>query len=213
VAAGRYMVGPVPAGATLRTERPANVIDAATMQLSGTSFATPVVSGAAAQILARNSSLTPNQVKGMLMKTARRVPGSSMMAQGRGQINAVKAMADKNIPQANSGLMPFVKSASGGSGQYFDVVAWHDAAWSDAAWSSAAWSDAAWSDAAWSDAAWASAAWSDAAWSDAAWSDAAWSDSLAYEDGTDGEGTSSDVVLSPADLLDLASDPDLALPG
>jgi len=212
VAAGRYMVGPVPAGATLRTDRPASVLDAATMQLSGTSFAAPVVSGAAAQILARNSSLTPNQVKGVLMKTARRVPQSSMAAQGRGQINAIKATFDKNIPEANSGLMPFVKSASGGSGQVFDAAAWHDAAWSDAAWSSAAWSDAAWSDAGWSDAAWSDAAWSSAAWSDAAWSDAAWSDSLTYEDATEGEGTSTDVTVDPLDEAELADDPDLALP-
>ncbi|MEX0673973.1 MAG: S8 family serine peptidase [Gaiellaceae bacterium] len=211
VAAGRYMIGPVPAGATLRTDRPANVVDAANMMLSGTSFAAPVVAGAAAQVLARNPSLTPNQVKGVLMKTARRVPNSSWMAQGRGQINLVKATLDKNIPIANAALMPFVKSASGGSGMYFDAAAWHDAAWSDAAWSDAAWSDAAWSDGAFSDAAWSDAAWSDAAWSDAAWSDAAWSDSTAYEDGAD-DGTASDTDLSTEDLLDLESDPDLQLP-
>ena len=105
------------------------------MQLSGASFAAPVVAGAAAQLLARNPGLTPDQVKGSLMKTARRVPGSPMMAQGRGQINLVKASVEKNIPVANSGLLPFVVSASGGSGMMFDAVAWHSAAWSSAAWS------------------------------------------------------------------------------
>jgi serine protease AprX len=212
VAAGRYMVGPVPVGATLRTDRPANVLSTTTMQLSGTSFAAPVVAGAAAQLLARNPSLTPDQVKGALMKTARRVPGSSMMAQGRGQINVVKASVEKNIPIANAGLLPFVKSVSGGSGKAFDAAAWHSAAWSDAAWSSAAWSDAAWSDAGWSDAAWSDAAWSSAAWNNAAWSDAAWSDSLTYEDTTGSDGVSSDTKLSLQDLYDLASDPDLRLP-
>ncbi len=38
--------------------------------LSGTSMATPVVSGAVALMLQRNSSLTPDQVKARLMKTA-----------------------------------------------------------------------------------------------------------------------------------------------
>ncbi|MEX2646775.1 MAG: S8 family serine peptidase, partial [Gaiellaceae bacterium] len=149
VAAGRYMVGPVPAGATLRTDRPANVLDAANMQLSGTSFAAPVVAGAAAQMLARNPGWSPDQVKGALMKTARRVPGSSMMAQGRGQVNLVKASMT-NPPVANAALNQFVVSASVGSGKVFDAAAWGSAAWSDAAWSDAAWSDAAWSDAAWS---------------------------------------------------------------
>jgi serine protease AprX len=209
VAAGRYLVGPVPAGATLRTDRPANVLSATTMQLSGTSFAAPIVAGAAAQLLARNPGWTPDQVKGALMKTARRVPGSPMMAQGRGQVNVVKSSGEKSPPIANAALNPFVVSASG-SGMVFDAAAWGSAAWNNAAWSSAAWSDAAWSDAAWSDAAWSSAAWSSAAWSSAAWSDAAWSDSVTYEDATEGEGTSSDVALTPANILELKADPDLS---
>src|SRR6202030_2649393 len=38
--------------------------------LSGTSMATPVVSGAAALLIQQNPSLTPDQVKARLMKTA-----------------------------------------------------------------------------------------------------------------------------------------------
>jgi serine protease AprX len=213
VAAGRYMVGAVPAAGTLRTDRPANVLNAAYMQLSGTSFAAPVVAGAAAQLLARNPSWTPDQVKGALMKTARRVPEAPMMAQGRGQVNLVKASTVGTPPNPHTNLYPYVVSASGGSGLVFDAAAWGSAAWSSAAWSSAAWSSAAWSDAAWSDAAWSDAAWSSAAWSDAAWNDAAWSDSTTYEDATVGEGTSSSAALDSADLLDLAADSALSLTG
>jgi serine protease AprX len=210
VAQGRYMVGPVPAGATLRTDRPANVMSPTTMQLSGTSFAAPVVAGAAAQLLARNPGWTPDQVKGALMKTARRVPEASLMAQGRGQVNLVKAGVVKSPPNANGGLYTFVVSASGGSGLAFDAAAWGSAAWNNAAWGSAAWNDAAWSDEGFSDAAWNDAAWSSAAWSDAAWSDAAWSDSTAYEDAADSDGTSSDTKITYSDVLELLADPDLA---
>jgi serine protease AprX len=47
-----------------------NTISTSYMRLSGTSMATPVVSGAAALLLQQNSNLTPDQVKARLMKTA-----------------------------------------------------------------------------------------------------------------------------------------------
>src|SRR6185503_12163751 len=73
-APGRYMVGPVPSGSTLALERPDKVTAPGYMQLSGTSFSAPVIAGAAAQILARHPSFTPDQVKGVLMESTRPVP-------------------------------------------------------------------------------------------------------------------------------------------
>ena len=50
-APGRYMIGPVPTGSTLAVERADKLAAPGYIQLSGTSFAAPVISGAAAQIL------------------------------------------------------------------------------------------------------------------------------------------------------------------
>src|SRR5436853_1352083 len=47
-----------------------NKISPSYMRLSGTSMATPVVSGAAALLIQQHPSLTPDQVKARLMKTA-----------------------------------------------------------------------------------------------------------------------------------------------
>src|SRR3989454_10273380 len=47
-----------------------STVSANYMRLSGTSMATPVVSGAAALLLQQNPNLTPDQVKARLMKTA-----------------------------------------------------------------------------------------------------------------------------------------------
>ena len=47
-----------------------NAISTSYMRLSGTSMATPVVSGAAVLLLQQNPNLTPDQVKARLMKTA-----------------------------------------------------------------------------------------------------------------------------------------------
>jgi serine protease AprX len=221
VAAGRYMIGPVPVSSTLVTERPDKVVAPGYIQLSGTSFAAPVVSGSVAQILARHPDWTPDQVKGALMLTARGVDGAVEGSFGVGQITATKAAALKSTPpNPNVVLNGFlVPDPSGGSVPVFDDAAWanlatSNAAWNSAAWSSAAWSSAAWSSAAWSSAAWATAAWSSAAWSnaaeaDAAWANAAWAD-VSHEDAAAGDpaldGGYVGSELSEAEAL---ADPDL----
>ena len=214
VASGRYMVGPVPADSTLAKERADKVVAPGYMELSGTSFAAPVVAGTVAQILARNPSWTPDQVKGALMLTARPVPkASNPLESGVGQITATKAVQVTSPPNPNAALNAYVVTTSDGS-KVFDAAAWADAAWADAAWASAAWSSAAWSSAAWSsaawaDAAWASAAWNTAAWADAAWASAAWADN-AFEDNAAVDPTDDEYLLTPEEELVIKADPDLA---
>jgi serine protease AprX len=204
-APGRYMVGPVPVGSQLTKDKAQNVTDPVNgyMQLSGTSFAAPVVAAAAAMLVKQHPNWTPDQVKGALMVTATPEPKAGM-ALGVGDVNIAAARAYRNAspPNPNAGLERFLKTAADGT-RTFDATAWQAraksdkawdaAAWSDVAWSDAAWSDAAWSDAAWADAAWASAAWGDAAWSDAAWSDAAWSDA-AWADNAGDLGVADDTA-------------------
>jgi subtilisin family serine protease len=62
------------------------------MYLSGTSMATPVVSGAAALLLQANPKLTPNMVKMILMYTAQPLAGFNQLEQGAGELNVEGAM-------------------------------------------------------------------------------------------------------------------------
>jgi len=206
-APGRYMIGPVPTSGVLYSERPDHVTSPGYMQLSGTSFAAPVVAGAAAMLLGQHPDWTPDQVKGALMLTATPQAQVKLGQLGVGDVNIAKARALRTSPpNPNAALNQFVGAAADGT-HVFNAAAWSDAAhasaawadaaWSDAAWSDAAWSDAAWSDAAWSDAAWASAVWGSAAWSDAAWSDAAWSDA-AWADGAEGDPDGATATIDPA---------------
>jgi len=201
-APGRYMVGPVPAGGILAQQRADHVVAPGYMQLSGTSFAAPVVAGAAAMIRAQHPTWTPDQVKGALMVTATPEPNVIKGALGVGEVDIVKSRTFNKVtlPNPNAGLDQFIAKATDGS-SVFNAAAWQSAAKSNAAWNSAAWSSAAWSDAPWSSAAWGSAAWSDAAWSDAAWSDAAWADGSSTE--TDGETADADPSLEDALLANL----------
>ena len=174
-APGRMLDGPVPAGATLLSQFPDRKVGRGYMWMSGTSFAAPIVSGTAADLLALHPSWTPDQVKGALMLTAQPYTGSSQSALGVGVLDGAAAAAVADPPNPNAALDQFQTTDPATGLPVFDVAAWSSAAWSSAAWSSAAWSSAAWSSAAWSSAAWSSAAWSSAAWSSAAWSSAAWS--------------------------------------
>jgi serine protease AprX len=216
-AAGRYMVGPVPATSTLTKDKPDKVYYSQWMQLSGTSFAAPIVSGTAAQILARHPNWTPDQVKGALMVTARAV-FKNPAAAGVGELTASKAVAVSNPPNPNAGLNKFVTSASDGTGLAFNALAWTDAlsagdlAWSDLAWSDLAWSDSNVADLAWSDLAWSDLAWTDLAWSDLAWSDMAWTDS-ATEDAAEGDSFMGEAyTATDAEVAEAASDPALLAP-
>ena len=49
-APGRYMVGPIPAGSTLAAQKADKLVAHGYIELSGTSFAAPVISGVAAQV-------------------------------------------------------------------------------------------------------------------------------------------------------------------
>jgi len=98
VAPGNKVIDAQSAGNLLVTQNPtldANVSGSAAreqMYLSGTSMATPVVSGAAALLLQANPNLTPNLVKALLMYTAQQLPGFNTFEQGAGQVNLEGAM-------------------------------------------------------------------------------------------------------------------------
>jgi serine protease AprX len=191
-AAGRYMIGPVPTTSTLVSERPDHVVSPGYMELSGTSFAAPVVAGAAAQVLARHPGWTPDQVKGALMLTARPLSSVVGKALGVGGVNAYKAATLSYAPNPDLALRKYVTSSGTGGELRFDATSWlaavqASASWADASWADASWADASWSAASWADASWAEASWADASWADASWADASWADS-AKEDGAGGEG-------------------------
>jgi serine protease AprX len=208
VAPGRYMVGPVPAGSTLAIQRADKIVAPGYIQLSGTSFASPIVAGSAAQLLARHPSWTPDQVKGALMATATRVPDAAPGSAGLGEVTVAKADRLLSPPNPNRALNQFL-TTSGGSSVSFDAASWESKAKNDASWDSASWLDASWLDASWLDASWDTASWLDASWLDASWLDASWLDE-SYEDAAEGDTTFSDAfVLSAEDMAEAAADPEL----
>ena len=216
-APGRYMVGPVPMGSTLAVQRADKITAPGYIQLSGTSFAAPVIAGAAAQIIAKHPTFTPDQVKGALMVSTKPVDGADSGSVGVGELQMVKAWKIDNPPNPNKALNRFlIADPSGDTLPLFDGVSWFDVAksnvsWDSVSWDSVSWTDASWNVVSWADVSWDSAAINDVSWTDVSWADVSWTDS-SYEDAAEGDtgGDPNGYELTPEQAAAVMADPDLA---
>ena len=170
-APGRGLVGPVPASSTMAREHPERLTAAGYMWMSGTSFAAPIVSGAAALVVAYHPNWTPDQVKGALMLSAQATAAGPAL--GVGELNAKAATQVTNPPNPNLALNQFV-SSDGAGGLAFNAASWANTAQADASWNSASWNSASWANASWANASWNSASWAAASWAAASWAAASW---------------------------------------
>jgi serine protease AprX len=215
-APGRYMVGPVPNGSTLAIQRADKMVTPGYIQLSGTSFAAPVISGAAAQILAKHPEFTPDQVKGALMASTKDVDGAALGSVGVGELQMSRASTFMRPPNPNKGLEQWLKRNALTGDLSFDAVSWLDVAkanvsWDSVSWDSVSWADAAWSVVSWADVSWESVSWADVSWADVSWADVSWADS-SYEDAAEGDttGDPSGYELTPEQAAEIMADPETA---
>ena len=215
-APGRYMVGPVPGGSTLASERSDKLVAPNYIELSGTSFAAPVVAGAAAQILAKHPGFTPDQVKGALMLSAYPLASAAKNSAGVGEVRIGRAWRVDTPPNPNKGIDAFVKPVVDDTVPAFDAVSWMDLAkasvsWDSVSWADVSWADAAWNVVSWADVSWADVSWADVSWADVSWADVSWTDS-SYEDAAEGDaaGDATDYKLTPAQAAQIMADPDSA---
>jgi len=166
-APGRWIVGPVPAGSVIYNRKTNRVVAPGYMWMSGTSFAAPMVAGAAAQILARNSGFSPDQVKGALMKSARYIAASDPGA-GVGEIDVAAAAAVTNPPNPNANLYQFVSSGS------FDAEAWANHVRSTSNWTQSNWTSSNWTSVNWTGSNWVASNWTASNWVSSNWTASNW---------------------------------------
>ena len=209
-APGRYIVGPVPLTSTLYRERPDHIVDTGYMELSGTSFAAPIVTGISALILGKHPTFTPDQVKGALMLGAKPMPKAGDLSEGVGEVNAGRSVEFNNPPSANKALIRFIVSDPATGAPVFDAASWASKAKADASWASASWDSASWAEASWDSASWAAASWAAASWASASWDSsstaaASWADmslgSASWADNAEGEAADTDGgLIDPLEL-------------
>jgi serine protease AprX len=166
-APGRWIVGPVPAGSALYDRKTNRVVAPGYMWMSGTSFSAPMAAGAAAQILARQPGLSPDQVKGALMVSARNLPTENPGA-GVGEIDIAAAAKIASPPNPNENLYAFVADGS------FDAEAWAAHVRSQANWTQANWTAANWTASNWVSSNWVASNWVASNWVSSNWTASNW---------------------------------------
>jgi serine protease AprX len=203
VAPGAYVMGLNVPGSTLATSFPNAVFENRYLRGSGTSQAAAVTSGAVADLLSAYPTLTPDQVKSALTKSADKIREKNPNFVGDGLIDIPGALREapkaKEEPQKVKGpkLDPHkagtmsLELARGDNhiemngvtltgeqdifGNTWTAADMMTAEAAGATWSGGVYNGATWSGATWSSATWSGATWSGATWSGATWSGATWS--------------------------------------
>ena len=211
VAPGRRIVSLRVPGSALDVLFPDRVVvaqnGATYFRLTGTSMATAVVSGAAALLLQRRPTLTPDQVKALLVGTTQPYGEDSgqvlpdPIADGSGLLDAYAAVntAPSGAPAPSGGLLfgtlqsvarvacvnQRLRPADGFARSLYPVLFGSPLNWKDPLaggifWPALTWDTLVWDSAAWDNFAWDSVLWDSVAWDSIVWDSVAW-DSIAWD--------------------------------
>ncbi|HSP71702.1 MAG TPA: S8 family serine peptidase, partial [Gaiellaceae bacterium] len=193
-APGRYMTGAVSPGAYLYTAKADRIVEPGYLNISGTSFSAPVVSGAAADLLAQHPDWTPDRVKGALMLTVQPIAAADQLAAGVGEVNVAGAMSIVGrVPNPNAGLDQFVvDDPNVAGGRSFDSVSWDSAAQSDPAWNAVSWDSVSWDSVSWDSVSWDSVSWDSVSWDSVSWDSVSW-DSVSWDESSQAESALDEV--------------------
>lgn len=151
---GRRLISVLSLGSVLATQYPGNIVGSSYFQLSGTSMAAGVASGAAALVLHEHPDWTPFQVKYAMTKSAVPLPANSAVKVG---------MVDKAIGQklgAGDTAIPDIKpnylllQAAGIADP--QSISWGSISWGGISWGSISWGSISWGGISWGGISWGS---------------------------------------------------------
>jgi serine protease AprX len=204
VAPGKSIVSLRAPGSTIDKAYPDAVVADRFFLGSGTSQAAAVVSGAAALVIQQRPTITPDELKALLMRTAQEIPFEKEICQGAGLIDLSQTLntATEKAKQTwkeskGEGSLEQVRGSFHVElmgdvlegehdifGEKWNAKAYYENGgglksflngWSGASWSGLSWSSLSWSGLSWSGASWSGLSWSGLSWSGASWSGKSWS--------------------------------------
>lgn len=170
IAPGVSVLGLRAPGSAVDLDNPSAVVANALFRGSGTSQAAAVVAGAAAQLLSDRPELTPDQVKALLMGSARPLGDGTLPGQGagmidlRGALRAATPVVDQSFPlSAGTGSIEAARGdlhlvADDGTVLEGEIdlqgAPWAPSTWAPLSAAGAAWSGGVWNGNVWSGADW-----------------------------------------------------------
>ena len=187
VAPGRHMISLRSPGSALDTLYPERqvaapgALTADYFQLSGTSMAAPLVTGAIALMLEKQPTLTPRQVKQRLVSTAAPLSFGTTFTRGSGMLDALAAVGSSDMTAWNDTsrvsdgfaqlVFPLIfgqtitwESLTYNGGVDSAGVRWSDVTWTDVIWDVVTWEDVIWDDVLWDSVTWDSVTGQDVIW-------------------------------------------------
>ena len=186
VAPGKSIISLRVPGSAIDATAPQGRVGERYFRRSGTSQAAAVVSGAAALLLQQRPGLTPDQLKALLISTAKPLKHATGAEQGAGLL-AVEAARTARTPTAATQTWPTATGngsleAARGSAHITDTdgvaltgeqdifgQTWDGRMWSGWMWSGEGWTGRMWSGRMWSGDTWSGRMWTGNAWSSAQW--------------------------------------------
>jgi serine protease AprX len=195
VAPGAHILGLRVPGGDVDTLYPTSKVGTRFTRGSGTSQASAVVSGAAALLLAAKPTLTPDQAKWLLMKTAVPLAKTTALTAGAGLINVAAAVKAATTVPTTASLTATSQYGSGtgsieatrGSGHVVldgvelvgekDIFgrAWNASAWAAASKAGTSWSGGTYSGSVWTGSTWtATGDWEGRSWVGSSWTGRSW---------------------------------------
>jgi serine protease AprX len=197
VASGVHVLGLLGRNSTIAQDNPDGWQDNGLFRGSGTSEATAIASGVAADYFSDHPGATPLSAKTALRDAAAGDPRDARAGAGllsmtkngkdpkpRGSTNSGEDTFNADSWQANAwqpgfdwvSLLASSWSASSWSASSWSASSWSASSWSASSWSASSWSASSWSASSWSGATWSASSWSGATWSASSWSSYSWGD-------------------------------------
>lgn len=184
VAPGRRIVSLRVPGSTIEQQTPDHIEGPRTFRLSGSSQAAAVTAGAVALLLDQRPDLDPDQVKALLVGSARSVSRADVTAQGTGTVNIARAL-DARTPKVGRphvapadglvrALLPQLRDQVGMDGEYWtrvlsDRVLWDRVLWDKVLWDKVLWDKVLWDRVLWDKVLWDRVLWDRVLWDKVLW--------------------------------------------